>query len=539
MAIQWLRYSSGILRLPARASFTFLADTKMKIRLYLASIGVLCLFSILVLLGTEDAHRSLHLSKEIHTRITPALRYLEQMRFGILRIVSSTSELMVAHLAGSDQDEQRSGSGEVVTAESQLIEQGSDAYRTARQELLALYLDNHNPVPDHASLQAIDQNHAELAATSERIIRLVHAHASHQELMEAKEVLEGQEMKALGAIAQALSKTQQVADQQYSQLTLDITELRNQTLGLGVLAVAVLLAYSVFVMRLLQREAKARQEAEDLAAANAAEIERRRQIEDRLAAHQKMEALGTMIGGIAHSVNNMLVPIITLSKMMKQDAPAGSEQQQDLGRILASAEKASKLLKDILAFSRTSDSTASGSCELVECLRHSLSLAKVALPSSVELRETILIDKAWIPKVDSEIDTLVFNLLNNAVDAIANNNGRIDVTLDRVMVEKGLAEKIPVRLQAGEYVRLSIADDGCGISETVLPHVFEPFFTTKPVGKGTGLGLSVIYGSVTRAGGDIIVTSKFGVGTRFDIFFPLLKGAAANHATNTFEKRSM
>jgi signal transduction histidine kinase len=510
----------------------------MKFRLYLASVVVLCLVSILVFLGTEDAQRSLRLSEEIHTRTVPALRHLEQMRFGILRIVSSTSELMVAHFAGGGQDEQRPRTGEAVTTETKLIEQGSDSYRMARQELLALYLNNDNPAPDHADLQAIDRSHAELAATSERIISLVHARASPQELTEAKEVFEVQEMQALGAIAQALGKTQQAADAQYSQLTLEITELRNQTLGLGVLAVAVLLIYSVFVIRLLQREAKARQEAEDLAAANAAEIERRRHIEDRLAAHQKMEALGTMVGGIAHSVNNLLVPIITLSKMLKQDAPAGSEQQLDLARILASGEKASRLLKDMLAFSRTGAAAPSGGCELADCLRRTLSLARAALPASVELHERILVDAAWVPVEESEIDTIVFNLLSNAADAIDSGSGRIDVSLARVMVEKGSAKKVPVRLQAGEYACLTIADNGCGIAETVLPHVFEPFFTTKPVGKGTGLGLSVIYGSVTQAGGDIIVDSKLGAGTRFDLFLPLLERGTAGATTNTIENRS-
>lgn len=510
----------------------------MKLRLYLASALVLCLVSVLVLLGAEDAQKSLRLSEEVHARIVPTLRHLEQMRFGILRIVSSTSELLVAHLTGAEDDEAGARPGSAGRAEEGLIRQGSDAYRVARDGLLALYRADGERPPEHVGLEAIDKSHERLADTSERIIGLVHAHASPGELAEAKEAFEAQEMQALAIVAQALDRTQQAADAQFALLSQEIADMRNQMLGLGMLAVAVLVIYSVFVIRLLQREAQARREAEQLAAANAAEVERRKRIEGRLAAHQKMEALGTMIGGIAHSVNNMLVPIVTLSKMLMQDAPPGSEQQHDLGRILASGEKASKLLKDLLAFSRTSEGAPSGSCELAGCLRRTLSLARATLPPSVELHEAILVDEAWVPKEESEIDTIVFNLLSNAVDAIADGAGRIDLGLDRVTVEKELAAGMPVRLQAGAYARLSIADTGCGIAAEVLPHVFEPFFTTKPVGKGTGLGLSVIYSSLTQAGGDIIVSSKPGAGTRFELFLPLLEGGAASAAANPVANRS-
>lgn len=509
----------------------------MKLRLYLASGIVLCLVSILVFLGAENAQRSLRLGEEIHVRSVPSLRHLEQMRFGILRIVSSTSELMVAHLTGAD-DEAGPESGKATSAEVGLIEQGSEAYRNARENLLALYPGSGAPTPAYADIEAIDRGHARLAATSGRIIALVHAHASPAELAEAKEAFEVQEMEALAAIAQALDRTQHAADAQYAELSAEIDEMRNQNLGLGLLGAAVLASYTFFVIRLLQREAKARREAEQLAAAHAAEIERRRNIEDRLAAHQKMEALGTMIGGIAHSVNNLLVPIVTLSKMLKQDAPPGSELQQDLGRILASGENASKLLKDVLAFSRTGEAAPAGSCELAGCLRRTLSLARAALPASVELHVALPAEGFKVPIEESEIDAIVFSLLNNAVDAIGGGKGRIDIGLDRVSVEHGLAEGVPVRLQAGEYARLAVADNGCGIAEQVLPHVFEPFFTTKPVGKGTGLGLSVIYGSLSRAGGDIIVDSKPGDGSRFDLFIPLLERVAGDARTNSFENGS-
>jgi signal transduction histidine kinase len=493
----------------------------MKFRLYSASAVVLCLVSALVFLGAKDVQESMQLSHEAHARAVPTLRYLEQMRFGILRIVSSTSELMVAHLTGAAEDRETPGRDKAADTEVALIEQGRGAYRGARDALLALYRDNGDRPPGFVNFQEIDQAHELLTAASERIVALVQAHAAPHELAEAKEVFEAREMRALSIVEQALNRTQEATDSQYRRLFEEITGLRNEILGLGLLVVTVLVLYSAFVIDTLRREERARREAEQLAGDNAKEIERRKRIEGRLAAHQKMEALGTMIGGIAHSVNNLMVPIITLSKMLKQDAPEGSELRQDLGRIQASGEKASKLLKDVLAFSRTGQEAAPGKCELVDSLRRTLSIARAALPAAVALQESILIEEAWVPKEEAEVDTIVFNLLTNAVDAM-DGSGRIDVRLDRVTADQAMADAMAVQLQPGEYARLCIADNGCGISEKVLPHVFEPFFTTKAVGKGTGLGLSVIYGSLTQVGGDIVVNSKPGAGTRIDLFLPLL-----------------
>lgn len=500
----------------------------MKLRLYLASGIVLCLVSFLVLLGAEDTQHSSRLSNEIHEKIVPTLRHLEQMRFGILRIVSSTSELVLAKLTGTDDDDVESKPSNASDAETELIRQGQETSLLALRELRALRGDGKDRQADFVKLQEIEHAHDRLTADSGRIVALARSNATPKELAEAKEVFEASEMRALAIVELALNQAQQVTDNKHGQLSLEIKALRNEILSLGLLTVVMLVFYSLFVIRTLQREASARLEAEQLARDNADEVARRKRIEGRLVAHQKMEALGTMIGGIAHSVNNLLMPVITLSKMLKEDAPEASEQRDDLGRIQASGEKASRLLKDVLAFSRTSEHATSASCELVECLHGAFDIAKAALPSSVSLHVSFLLEKAWVPKDEAEIDTLVFNLLSNAVDAMENATGHIEVHLDKVKVEQGLIDGNQVQLASGEYARLSISDDGCGIPEKALPHVFEPFFTTKPVGKGTGLGLSVIYSSLTQVGGDIIVSSKPGFGSRFDLFLPLLEKEAMN-----------
>ncbi|MEW5770213.1 MAG: ATP-binding protein [Pseudomonadota bacterium] len=497
----------------------------MKARLHLATGAVLCLLFATVLFGAKAAHRSLHANEEMQTHIVPALRYLEQMRFGILRVVSSSSELIVAKLtqgAAAETDEAPTALGKAADTEADLIHEGDEEFRAALYALRALYEHDGGKVPDAFRIEAIDAARDRLVRQAEHIIGLASADAPVAEIAAAKERFEALEMQALAMINLALSQAQEAANRDFEQTTQDITDLRNEIVLLGLLGIVVMGAYSVFLIRLLQREADARLQAERLALDNAREVERRKRIEGRLAAHQKMEALGTMLGGIAHSVNNFLMPVITLSKMLKQDAPEGSEQREDLARIQASGEKASRLLKEVLAFSRTTETAASGHCELVGALRRTLSIATATLPATLALRPHIGLDAAWVPESEADIDTMLFNLLGNAVDAMQGRSGEIRVHLDRVRVEDGLADGVPVRLEAGDYARLGIADEGCGIPEDVLDHIFEPFFTTKAVGKGTGLGLSVTYGSVSQAGGDIVVTSQPGVGTRFDIFLPLL-----------------
>jgi len=494
----------------------------MKRRLYLASGVVLCAIAVMVSYGSREAQHSVAANDDIQGRIVPAIRHLEQMRFGTIRVVSSTSELVVAKLTNGALDAAGPGMGKAADAEVELIRQGRENFEAGLDALRRLHRDRGGDSADHVDVQAISDARGRLMAQSGKIKELLELDAPASELAEAKEVFEALEMQALATIDVALVQAQREADARFSTLSDEITDLRNEIVVLGLTTAAMLLLYTAYVIHVLGREAQARREAEQLAADNAREVERRRRIEARLAAHQKMEALGTMVGGIAHSVNNFLMPVITLSKMLKQDAPEGSEMRDDLGRIQASGEKASKLLRDLLAFSHTGTVRTPGGCEVVGCVGRALALARAALPSSVTLQESLRLDQAWIPRDEADMDTILFNLIGNAVDAMPAGKGRIEVTLDQVAVDDGLADDVPVRLAPGRYVRLGVSDNGCGIAGDVLPHIFEPFFTTKAVGKGTGLGLSIAYSAVTQVGGDIAVSSEPGSGARFDVFLPLL-----------------
>ena len=493
----------------------------MKSQIYLASAIVLGLVMLFVIFESRGAQQAKVANEEIQQHIVPGIRHLEQLRFGVIRIVSSTSELIVASLG--EQPNADVDSPSVASMEVDLIHQGEGAFRSALAALALLHHDHHNHSIPPYELDGIVSAFEGLVRHTGRIITLVESHATPPDLVAAKEAFEEQEVHTLATVEHTLEQAQATADDRFHGMAESIVQLRNDILVLGFVVVAVLLAYSVFVTRLLQREASARALAEQLAHENRLEVEHRKRIEARLASHQKLEALGTMLGGIAHSVNNFLTPIITLSQLLKQDAPPTSELRQDLDHILHSAQNASTMLKDVLAFSRTRTTRLPDSCDLVACLRRSLAVAKSAMSASVTLKEHIDLAEAWVPIGEADIETIILNLTGNAVDALRQAVGHIAIALGAAQIADGMVAGTPVRLDDGAYVRLSVTDTGTGIPPENLLNIFDPFFTTKEVGKGSGLGLSITYASVAQAGGDIIVSSEPGAGTRFDIFLPRLE----------------
>jgi signal transduction histidine kinase len=237
---------------------------------------------------------------------------------------------------------------------------------------------------------------------------------------------------------------------------------------------------------------------------------RQRDLEQQLAHSQKLEALGTLAGGIAHDLNNTLVPILSLAKLALMDLPEGSELRQDLETISASSERARDLVKQILAFSRKQNSNkalidpATGAARTLQMLRASL-------PANIALVEKI----AAVPQIFADavqLEQVLVNLVTNAAQAIGLGSGVITVEIARAYADPRAARP--------EFVRLAVADTGCGIDNQTVKRIFEPFFTTKDVGEGTGLGLALVHGIVTGHGGTIHVASEPGNGTVFTVLLP-------------------
>jgi PAS domain S-box-containing protein len=251
--------------------------------------------------------------------------------------------------------------------------------------------------------------------------------------------------------------------------------------------------------------------------AEAAADRKHRQIEAELQHAQKLEALGALAGGIAHDLNNTLVPVIALAKVTVDKLPEHSRERRNLATILEAGARARDLVRQILAFTRKEAPTRT-TVELSGLVRGSLKMLRASIPSTIHIDEAI----AEVPPVrgdPGQIHQIMINLVVNAAQAIGETPGKIAIEL--ASAPSNLLDQAQ-HPWTGPAVRLSVQDSGCGMDEATIKHIFEPFFTTKGVGEGTGLGLSVVQGIVAQHGGRIAVESHRGQGTRFDVYLPAL-----------------
>ncbi len=246
-------------------------------------------------------------------------------------------------------------------------------------------------------------------------------------------------------------------------------------------------------------------------------------LERRLRQAEKMEELGTFAGRIAHDFNNILALILghsemALRRMSDQDPVRGHVQ-----RIDGAGRRASKLIKQMLTFSRHTELEHKPvAIHLV--VREVLDLLRPSLPPTVQLRESVA-DCELIMGDATQMHQVVMNLCTNACHALGQTPGTLEVVLDEAEVGPGFHPEM-ARLGPGPHVRLYVRDTGSGIDSSVLPHIFDPFFTTKKPGEGTGLGLSTVQGIVTAHGGEITVRSEAGQGSVFEVYLPKLAGEA-------------
>jgi len=260
----------------------------------------------------------------------------------------------------------------------------------------------------------------------------------------------------------------------------------------------------------LQKEIAEREQAE----------EERRSLERRLRHAQRLESLGTLAGGVAHEFNNVLQPILLYTGLAMDDVPTNSVTAQNLERVAGLAKRAKGLSQQILTFGRQDAGAEFETRELAPIVEEALTMIRALLPATIDLRADIGYDIGCVRCDPSQIRQLIVNLCNNASQALAGTDGYVEVSLHEVIVPRKLADKHP-NLRPGDYAVLQVTDTGRGMEPDVLERAFEPFFTTREVGEGTGLGLSVVHGIVTAHGGEIILESEPGKGTRFRIYLPL------------------
>jgi PAS domain S-box-containing protein len=234
----------------------------------------------------------------------------------------------------------------------------------------------------------------------------------------------------------------------------------------------------------------------------------RHELEAQLHHSQKLEALGTLAGGIAHDINNTLVPVVSLAKRVRDKLPVGGQDRMSLDLVVGAGARIRDLVGRILAFSRK-ESAAWAAVDLARVIREALQMLRATIATTIDIE--VNVDRAAPMWGDaSQLYQVITNLVTNSAQAIGDAPGRITISLEE---RSGAKDEARV-------LSLSVSDTGAGMDEATCDRIFEPFFTTKGVGEGTGLGLSVVHGIVTAHKGTIGVRSEVGRGTCVEIAFP-------------------
>jgi PAS domain S-box-containing protein len=235
---------------------------------------------------------------------------------------------------------------------------------------------------------------------------------------------------------------------------------------------------------------------------------------------QKMEAIGTLAGGVAHDFNNLLQVVLGYSGLLLAKTPPSSRQHDNLQKINSAARRGANLVKELLTFSRK---TATSPCPLD--LNHQVtevgSLLERTIPKMIKIELRLGEDLSIIQADPNQLEQIILNLVVNARDAMP-DGGMVTLETQNVVLDHEYC-KAHLGAKPGTYVMLSVSDTGHGMNKEVLEHIFEPFYTTKDVGKGTGLGLSMVYGIVKQHDGYISCESQPGHGTTFRIYFPAVE----------------
>jgi PAS domain S-box-containing protein len=252
----------------------------------------------------------------------------------------------------------------------------------------------------------------------------------------------------------------------------------------------------------------------------AIDVTDRKQLEELLRQTQKMESLGTLAGGIAHDFNTLIGTILGYTEVISDDISKDSPIQEDLKAVAKVANRAKTLVKQIRDFSQPK-SIEKKPIDIILTVRNSIDFVKTLMPKTIKIVEKYGIKEQIINANEDQINQVLVNLCTNAGDFMENHQGTLEIALEKISTKEAT---IPIfDIKPGEYIKLSISDNGYGIEADVIDRVFDPYFTTKAFGKGSGLGLSVVHGIVKSHQGHVLVDSRLGKGTTFTILLPTIK----------------
>lgn len=252
------------------------------------------------------------------------------------------------------------------------------------------------------------------------------------------------------------------------------------------------------------------------------DITERKRLQNQLGQDEKMKAIGTLAGGVAHDFNNILAAIIGFTEIAALQIPEESKAKESLKQVLDAGRRARDLVKQILAFSRKGEQERIP-IEITPIVKETLKLLRSSVPTTVEIRQDIERDPAIVEADPTQIQQILMNLCANASHAMSERGGVLEVGIQNVQVRDWDSEFGRLDMSPGNYVRLAVSDTGQGMTPEVLERAFEPYYTTKERGEGTGLGLSVVHGIVKSYGGTITAYSEPGKGSTFHVYFPVIE----------------
>ncbi len=255
----------------------------------------------------------------------------------------------------------------------------------------------------------------------------------------------------------------------------------------------------------------------------ARDITDQRLLDERLRLAQKMEAIGTLAGGIAHDFNNILTAIAGNAKLAQEELPPGHPVQRDIAEIEKASARGASVVRQILRISRAEEAK-NEPISIPSVVEETIQFLRATKPDNIEIRTEYEPDMPAILGDQTEIHQVVMNLGVNALHAMREKGGLLEVVASTVYLDEVAVGRLP-NLLPGRYIRLSVSDTGKGMDTQTLSRIFEPFFTTKGVNEGTGLGLAVVYGIVERHKGAITAYSELGKGTLFRIYLPAVESA--------------
>ena len=246
------------------------------------------------------------------------------------------------------------------------------------------------------------------------------------------------------------------------------------------------------------------------------DVTERKKLETQLLRSQRMESIGTLAGGVAHDLNNVLTPILLSFELLASKATS-EEDRKLIEKTKASATHGAALVQQLLAFARGAEAKRVRLDPSV-ALTDLQPLIRQSLPPTIKLSVQVS-ENPWVIQADvTQFNQVLINLCINARDAMP-QGGKIEIVTKNINVDDALASVNP-GVRAGPFLRISVVDNGLGIAPTIIDKIFDPFFTTKAAGKGTGLGLSMVAGILKSHGGFVQVESESGRGSTFHLFFP-------------------